>query len=294
MVDKPEGPTSHDVVAVARRALATREIGHTGTLDPMATGVLVLVAGRATRLARFLSGAEKAYDVTVRLGVETDSGDRTGVVIGEHSVHPADPGLPAVRDALDGLTGTREQLPPPLSAKRLGGVRAYTLARAGADVPVRPVVVTLFEAAIVGYEPPWLRLSVRCSAGFYVRALARDLGRRLGCGASLDALRRTVNGEFALSRSVPLDVLAADPAAARAALIGIDDLLPGLASARLNETGTRKARHGNDISPADVVGALPLVEGDQAMRLVDEGGRLVAIARRAGQPGLLHPAVVLQ
>lgn len=257
VVDKPEGPTSHDVVAVARRALGVRQVGHAGTLDPMATGVLVLMVGSATRLARFLSDQPKAYDATILLGVETDSGDRTGQVVSRAAAGTSWPDPGAVRDALGRLHGTHEQLPPAHSAKWVGGARAYTLARAGATVPVRAASVTLHDASIVSYEPPRLRLAIRCSAGFYVRALARDLGRMLGCGATLEALRRTGSADFTLEQAVALDILASGREAAWQHLVPMERLLPRLPAARLTPTGERKARHGNDLSAADLEGTPP-------------------------------------
>jgi len=294
VVDKPEGPTSHDVVAVARRALGVRQVGHAGTLDPMATGVLVLMVGSATRLARFLSSQPKAYDATILLGVETDSGDRTGRVISRAAPEASWPEPGTVRVALGSLRGTFEQLPPAHSAKWVGGERAYTLARAGAEVPVRAVSVTLHDASIVAYEPPRLRLAIRCSAGFYVRALARDLGRMLGCGGALEALRRTESADFTLDEAVPLDLLVSEPGAARERLIAMDRLLPGFPAVRLTAAGERKARHGNDLSAADLAGAAPPCPRGGMVRLLAADGRLVGLARPAAPPAVLHPAVVLQ
>ena len=294
VIDKPEGPTSHDVVAVARRALGARQVGHAGTLDPMATGVLVLMVGSATRLARFFADASKDYDASLRLGIETDSGDRTGTVTARAAEGSAWPDLDAVREALGRLREATSQLPPALSAKRIGGARAYDLARAGADVPVKPAAVALHEADVVACDPPRLELRVRCSAGFYVRALARDLGRLLGCGACLDTLRRTRSGEFSLAQAVPLDLLAGDPPAAARRLVPLDRLLPHLPVARLTEAGARKALHGNDLGPGDVAGSGGAWPAGQAVRLVDLDGVLLGIARPAAPPAVLHPAVVLR
>ncbi len=293
VIDKPEGPTSHDVVAVARRVLGTRQVGHAGTLDPMATGVLVLMAGSATRLARFFSDEPKAYDATIRLGLETDSGDRTGTVVASAST-AAWPARTEVEAAIDRLRAAEEQVPPALSAKWVGGARAYTLARSGAEVPVRAAAVTLHQGRVVSYDPPLVRLALRCSAGFYVRALARDLGRLLGCGACLEALRRTASADFTLADAVTLDQLVGDPGAAASRLVPMNRLLPRLPAARLTPAGERKARHGNDLTADDLVGPPPALGPGGTARLLAGDGRLVAIARPAPAPAVLHPAVVLQ
>jgi tRNA pseudouridine55 synthase len=294
VVDKPDGPTSHDVVAVARRALRARQVGHAGTLDPMATGVLVLMVGSATRLARFFSDQPKSYDAILRLGLETDSGDRTGAVVARAPEGTAWPDAVVVREALDRLRGTLEQRPPALSAKWVAGARAYTLARAGAEVPVRAVPVTLHEAEVGPYDPPLLRLSIRCSAGFYVRALARDLGRLLGCGACLEALRRTASADFVEGDAVPLDLLVRDPEAAAARLVPLDRLLLRFPAARLSASGERKARHGNDLLEGDLADPAPACPAGGVVRLVAGDGRLMGLARPAAPPAVLHPAVVLQ
>lgn len=294
VVDKPEGPTSHDVVAVARRALRTRQVGHAGTLDPMATGVLVVMVGAATRLARFFSDEPKAYDATLRLGLETDSGDRTGAVVARAPEGAPWPGREAVEEALERLRAAAEQVPPALSAKWVAGERAYTLARAGADVPVRAAPVTLHEARILEYEPPRLHLALRCSSGFYVRALARDLGRLLGTGGCLEALRRTASADFTVAEAVSLDLLVREPEAAAARLVGLDRLLPRLPEARLTPSGERKARHGNDLGAGDLAGPVPACPAGGVVRLVAGNGRLMGLGRPAAAPAVLHPAVVLQ
>src|SRR3954453_19276487 len=216
VVDKPIGPTSHDVVARVRRILGERRIGHTGTLDPLATGVLPLVIGRATRLARFLSASDKTYEAEVTLGLATDSGDKEGRTVGVPYAG-ALPGPAAVEQALGQFRGSFLQRPPALSAKKIGGVRSYALARqarfaqggpaaAGdvsttrepAAVVLDPVTVTVSRLEILNYGAPTLLLRIVCSAGFYVRSLARDLGEALGTGGHLTALRRTASGRLAV------------------------------------------------------------------------------------------------
>jgi tRNA pseudouridine55 synthase len=252
------------------------------------------MVGAATRLARFLAEGQKGYDAGMRLGVETDSGDRTGTVVAQAPPGRPWPSLPAVCDALLGLGGTRDQVPPAFSAKWVDGSRAYTLARAGADVAVRPASVTLHEARVTAYDPPRLRLAIRCSAGFYVRALARDLGRLLDCGAFLEDLRRTGSADMTLARAVSLDLLVEEPGEAARRMVPLEDLLPHLPAARLAETGERKARHGNDLAAGDCVEPAPALPPGTHVRLFSREGRLVAIATAAGPGGVLHPAVVLQ
>ncbi len=293
VIDKPEGPTSHDVVTAVRRILGVRQVGHTGTLDPMATGVLALVIGRATRLAPFLSGREKAYDARVRLGIATDTWDRTGSVVSQLAAGAPLPLPTAIEEAIGGLLGERDQAPPPFSAKRIEGVRAYQLARQGREVPVQAARVTLHEATVRSIDLPFVDLGLRCSPGFYVRSLADQLGRRLGCGACLESLRRTATGDLTLEGSVTLETLARAPEEALWRLIPLDRALPELPLVILTPAGARRALHGNDVGAEGDIQAGGEA-GAAALRLVDPAGRLLAIARPGPRPGTLHPAVVLK
>jgi tRNA pseudouridine55 synthase len=305
LVDKPAGPTSHDVVARARRILNERRIGHTGTLDPFASGVLPLVIGRATRLARFLSASDKTYEAIVRLGVATDSGDVDGTPIGD-PYQGALPTRAAIDRALDAFRGTFLQQPPALSAKKIGGRRSHRLARArGAHRPAEetsplparvPVTAAIELAAMKGDT---VTLIVQCSAGFYIRSLANDLGAALGTGAHVVALRRTRSGDLMLDVAIPLADLEQDPSRAAAAVIPMSKMLPGLARVVLTPEGVRRTAHGRDLGPADFAtgtthSALePSALQAPAVRLVDSAGELVAIAERSAGSGLLHPSVVL-
>ena len=294
VVDKPAGPTSHDVVAVARRALACRKVGHLGTLDPAATGVLPLVVGRATRLAPLFSDAGKQYDAVIRLGLETDTGDLGGAVVGgRDAADPDSPGPPpptgAVEEAAARFVGSQLQRPPAVSAKKIGGVRAYELARRGRPAAPAPVRVTVDALDVLSIDGPRVRCRIACSAGFYVRALARDLGEALGCGGCLETLRRERHGRFTLADAVPLDRLVKEGAGTAARLIPIDDLLPELPGVVLTDRGTRRAAHGNPIAPPDIA---PAAESAERVRLVDADGRLLAIAEPA-DGGVLHPRIVL-
>ncbi len=299
IVDKPAGPTSHDVVAVARRALACRKVGHLGTLDPLATGVLPLVVGRATRLASLFSGATKQYDAVVRLGLTTDTGDVGGSVIGGRdagdpaATSPA-PSAGAIEEAAAGFVGSYLQRPPAVSAKKIAGVRAYDLARRRRPAEPAPVRVTVDALTVLSIDGARVRCRIACSSGFYVRALARDLGEALGCGACLEALRRERHGRFTLFGAVPLARLVDEGAAAAASLIALDELLPELPGVVVNERGARRAAHGNPLGPPDIEpardGTLPAPAA--RIRVLDAGGRLLAIAEPLAG-GVLHPKIVL-
>jgi tRNA pseudouridine55 synthase len=314
VVDKPVGPTSHDVVARVRRILGERRIGHTGTLDPLASGVLPLVIGRATRLARFLSGADKTYEAEVTLGIATDSGDREGHAVG--APYPgALPGHGEVEQALERFRGSFLQRPPALSAKKIGGVRSYTLARQGrigragqpaasaGDAPApngaasaapQAVTVSVSRLEILSYRPPTLLLRVTCSAGFYVRSLARDLGEALGIGGHLSALRRTASGGLTLHEAIALadlDDRGAGRQRAREAAIPISRMLTELPGASLTLEGVRRAVHGRELG-ADAF-STPVAAGDRFVRLLDPEGNLVGVGEPGSAAGVLHPAVVL-
>jgi tRNA pseudouridine55 synthase len=301
VVDKPAGPTSHDVVARARRALGISRIGHTGTLDPLATGVLPLVVGRATRLAQFLSGDEKEYDAGIRLGLATPTYDADGRLFtdpatGEPALSEPPPPAPAgidagqIEAALGRFTGTYFQSPPPFSAKKIGGMPAYKLARRNQPVDIRPVEVTVSSLRLARYAGGLACVSVTCSAGFYVRSLAHDLGELLGCGAHLETLRRTRAGDFTVSHAVPLAEVERMGIAAAGHLIAMSALLPLLPPVVVNDAGARRAAHGNALAPADLAG--PAARLGPRVRVLDAQGTLLGIAEPAAG-GLLHPVVVL-
>lgn len=308
VIDKPVGPTSHDIVACARRALGISRVGHTGTLDPNASGVLPLVLGRATRLAQFLSGREKEYVATVRFGARTDTYDAVGTVVADGLPVPA---RAEVEAALAAFRGTIEQVPPPHSAKKVDGVRAYKRARAAAPVALRAVTVTVSRLELLSMEGAEARLHVECSAGFYVRSLAHDLGAALGTGALLQALTRTRAGAFGLDAAVGLSVLTPERRdEAVAAVRSMDGLLPELPAVHLTAAGTRRARHGQPLEPADWTRVLspagitagPDTAKDDAgadvteassVRLIDPDGHLLGLARPGPVAGSLHASIVL-
>ena len=218
LVDKPAGMTSHDVVQEVRRIYGERSIGHLGTLDPFATGLLVLLLGRATRLANFLDTEPKVYEATVTFGAETDTDDSTGTVIRT----AAPPAEAAIRSAVRSLTGTISQLPPAYSAKSVDGTRAYDAARKGEPLDLRPVDVTVHSWEIRGLTADTLSATVTCSGGTYIRALARDLGRLTSSAAHLSALRRIRVGPFEMADAATLEKLADAPARVRALRVVAD------------------------------------------------------------------------
>ncbi|MET0555016.1 MAG: tRNA pseudouridine(55) synthase TruB [Vicinamibacteria bacterium] len=292
VVDKPVGPTSHDVVDAVRRALGLRRVGHTGTLDPFASGVLPVCVGQATRLARFLTDGEKAYRARVRLGFATDTDDLTGTPLGEPRAVGVDDA--AIRAACARLVGTLPQVPPSFSAKKVDGRRSYELARAGLAVPREAVVVTVHAIDLVARAGDALEIEVRCAAGTYVRALARDLGAMLGTGAHLTELRRARSGGFGLEAAVPLDRVG-DAASLRP----LDALLPEWPSVRVGARGAEAIGFGRPLT-RELTDA-PWPEDATHVRVLAEEGTLLAIAvpRAPSVPGSalpvpasLHPEIV--
>jgi tRNA pseudouridine55 synthase len=264
-VDKPAGPTSHDVVARARRVLGERSIGHTGTLDPFATGLLVLLVGKGTRVARFLDGLAKTYLATARLGQRTATDDLTGEPVG-----PAHQGtLPdreQVRKALDGFLGAQSQTPPAYSAKRQDGERAYARARRGESVELAPAAVTVYGAELVAVEGAEVTFRVTVSTGTYVRALARDLGERLGVGAHLTALRRESIGSLRVEDALPLDDLGPETP-----LWPLGAVLSHLPRVALDDAGRLDVGHGRAV-PGVVVGTAVLLAGNEVIAVAEGDG----------------------
>ena len=210
LVDKPAGITSHDVVDIARRAYDERSIGHLGTLDPFATGLLILLLGRATRLATFIPNEPKVYEATMHFGEETDTGDYTGDVIRTADL----PARERVLQAISSLTGRIDQIPPEFSAKKIAGAPAYRAARAGEKVSLPAVPVVVHEWSILALADDEVRVAITCGGGTYIRALARDLGRLSGSAAHLTSLRRLRSGEFDIADAVTIADLRSDPAPA--------------------------------------------------------------------------------
>jgi tRNA pseudouridine55 synthase len=288
IVDKPEGWTSHDVVGKLRRIAGTKRIGHLGTLDPIATGVLPLVIGTATRLARFYTASEKIYETVIRFGFATDTYDRAGVPV-------ADP-VPVTldRDRLERelvrYIGVIQQVPPPVSAKKIGGVPAYKLVRQNKPVELAAVEVEIYEARLMSVETDTASLLIRCSSGTYVRSIAHELGQALGCGAHVHALRRTRSGEFDIAQSRTIEALEALRAedALLQVLIPAAELLPAFPLVRVDPLTAGQIRQGRDFhsSPFHVP------RNSKHVKAVDEYGSLVAIGELRA-PNLYHPSVVM-
>jgi tRNA pseudouridine55 synthase len=275
LVDKPAGMTSHDVVAIVRRASGESRIGHAGTLDPFATGLLVLLLGRATRLLPYLNGEPKTYEASIRFGSETDTDDATGAPTATAAV----PTLAAIEGALPSLTGAIDQVPPAYSAKQVGGQRAYRAARAGAPLTLDPVQITVHDWTITGWEDDTLSVRIRCSGGTYIRALARDLGRAAGGAAHLATLRRVASGPYTVDAATSVESI-------KGGALPVASPLPGLAGCvadRIDPDAVERVVRGLTV-PAGVTG--------ERGALLDGDGVLVAVAERQGDAW--QPRVVLR
>ena len=312
IIDKPAGMTSHDVVALVRKTIGERRVGHTGTLDPFATGVLVLLVGRATRLAQFLSGAEKEYEAMIRLGYATDTGDITGARVlseppavagGPHAKAQSPQSLneETIEAALASLRGEIEQTPPMYSAKKIAGKKLYQLARRGEEVERKAVGVTVSQFEALPSDGPLLKTNndgtsdlfvrVVCSAGTYVRTLAESVGEQLGLGAHLSKLRRTRAGQFKIADAITLDRLndVAQTRSVDQVLISPNEALAYLPFICLSEDDVSGTLHGIDL-PIDRALALDWAE-HQPVRLGDMNGELIAVG--IYQQGAIHPSVVI-
>lgn len=301
VIDKPTGLTSHDVVARVRHILHERRIGHTGTLDPFATGVLVLLLGNSTRLAQFLTGEDKEYDAIIRLGYATDTGDRTGTPIdGPRGASFGNWSEQEIETALGSLRGWIDQVPPMYSAKKREGRKLYELARRGETVDREPVRVCIHEFTAIKPDGQLfknnqdgtvdLRARVVCSSGTYVRTLAEDFGKRLSVGAHLAELRRVRVGDFDIDGAATLDDLKTGFAeeALGALLVPPNAALSRLALVHLSAQDVRNAIHGREVK----------VEGSEwpdgeNVKMCDAGEQLIAIGRYDAGTQLLHPHVVL-
>ncbi|MBI4472222.1 MAG: tRNA pseudouridine(55) synthase TruB [Acidobacteria bacterium] len=274
IIDKPEGLTSHDVVQRIRKMFKTSKVGHLGTLDPMATGVLPVCIGKGTRLGQFLPNSPKEYIGEIRFGFSTTTYDRQGTITG--SEQPVTVTRAEIEQAMAGMTGEIEQIPPPFSAKKLGGVPAHKLARRGATVEIAPVKVTVYAFEMTRLELPLMTFRVVCSPGTYIRSLAHDLGRKVGCGAHLTSLRRTRSGDFTEADAVPLQRLSAED------LIPMDQMLASWPRIEVGGTDEDRVVHGNPIPGS---GSIPFA------RIFNKKGEFIALA--SVENGLVRPRLVL-
>jgi tRNA pseudouridine55 synthase len=288
IVDKPREWTSHDVVNKMRRLAGTRKIGHLGTLDPGATGVLPLVIGRATRLAQFFTRNDKTYQGVIHFGYSTGSYDMDGVATSPET--PVTLDRQAVENLLDRFRGEIQQVPPPVSAKKVAGRPAYELARKGQTVELEPVTVKIYELQLLGVEGCEATVLLHCSAGTYVRSIAHDAGQALGCGAFLKSLRRTASGDFNIERARTLEELAALAQEGRLqeALIPAAELLPAFPAELVDTITAGQIRNGRDFR----VSPFQAREGTRYVKAVTPQGELVAIGE-ARLPHVYHPVLVL-
>jgi tRNA pseudouridine55 synthase len=270
-INKPTGMTSHDVVARLRKLLKQRRVGHAGTLDPAADGVLPICVGQGTRVAEYLSESGKAYRAKVTFGVVTDTYDADGTTL--RSANPASLTLPEIETALQQFLGPQMQLPPRYSAIKLQGQPAYKRVRSGEEVTLEPRPITIYQLHVLDWQMPHLTLAVECSKGTYIRSLAFDLGERLGYGAHLSALTRTRSGPFSLAESVTLEQLAEAIAQGKGEqhLFPADKVLDSYPALQLDEATAQRVLHGNafhyDLHPSS-----------ELVRVYDHAGQFLAIA----------------
>ncbi len=284
VIDKPAGITSHDVVSIVRRATGERSVGHLGTLDPMATGVLPLLLGKYTRLAQFFGAAEKQYEGSIRFGYATDSFDADGEPVA--APQPLTQSLDQLRDLATRFHGELDQTPPIFSAKKINGVPAYKLARAGKEAPVKPARITIHEFSLAGLEDETAAFTMHVSSGGYVRSVAQELGVLAGCGAHLASLRRTAAGPFTLAEAITVGELKSiTPEAIEARTIHPRLLLPEMPSVTVDEQVAGRIRNGMQANVPEFSRA-PLVKLFTAQR------DLLAVAKRVAGT-LMQPTVVL-
>ena len=293
IIDKPEGLTSHDVVARVRRALKTKRVGHTGTLDPFATGVLVLLIGKATRLAQFLDKDEKEYEAVIQFGYETDTGDKTGARTAKCRLRNEEIAERLAttdwQNVLSEFRGEIEQIPPMYSAKKQAGKKLYELARQGKEIERKPIKVIVHELEIIddekfGTPHSAVRIRVVCSAGTYIRTLAEDIGRRIGIGAHLTELRRKRAGKFALDESVNVR----DLDASTVKLLPIEEAISHLPEFVLSDERVEKTRNGMTTrTNGNQFGS------DEIVRMVDHKGKLIAIGVNEDDLSEIRPKIVL-
>jgi tRNA pseudouridine55 synthase len=272
-IDKPVGPTSHDIVASARRALGVRRIGHTGTLDPFASGLLLLCVGPSTRLAEYLASQEKSYSATMVLGVATDTDDHLGAAVSESEEWRELPSE-VILSAFAEQTGVLQQVPPQYSAKKIDGERMYDIARRGGVVDLPKVEVTVHRLTVTRVELPEIDFDLDCSTGTYIRSIARDVGASLGVGGHLTALRRTRIGSVGVDDALSLDQLA-DPDAIRDALLPPAAALTGMPRAILADSEVVAVRLGKSVENEAIVDSGPVA-------MVTADGELIAIGERVG------------
>ncbi|HZT68817.1 MAG TPA: tRNA pseudouridine(55) synthase TruB [Terriglobia bacterium] len=295
IIDKPAGMTSHDVVACVRRLLGTRQVGHFGTLDPFATGVLPVSVGKATRFAQFYLKSRKAYEGTIRLGFSTDTYDATGTPTSEEVAVSVE--AETLERLFREFTGRLMQTPPPYSAKRVGGTRAYELARQNKPVKLAPVEVEIYALELLSFDGTRARFAAECSGGTYVRSLAHDIGQKLGCGAHLEGLRRTGVAEFTLERAFTLEQLEEAAREQRVAdcMVSLESLLPDCPELVVRGREEKSVRHGHkfELAQTERFGrGTGRVQAVSVLKIMNPERRLIAVARHVSG-SIYHPDLVL-
>jgi tRNA pseudouridine55 synthase len=306
VMDKPRGKTSHDVVDAVRRIVGFRQIGHLGTLDPLATGVLVLLLGKATRLAQFYIGRRKRYTATIRFGYSTDTYDSVGVANGPDAAPILD--RAEIEKLAAAMTGRFAQTPPPFSAKKIQGKAAYELARKNKPVELKPVEIEVYEFRVTEIDGSRAKVAIESSSGTYIRSIAHDLGQKLGCGAHLEEIARTAVGEFTLDQAVTVEQLAQSAKEGKLAdwVLPLELLLPELPRINVLPIVERQIRHGSkfNIVPAQIqAGTIAMSQGATAeldsgewkpnrLRIFSPENKLIAIAE-AIVPRTYRPILVL-
>lgn len=287
LIDKPPHCTSHDVVNRWRKLAGTKRTGHLGTLDPMATGLLALVTGTATRLAQFFSQEEKTYLAEITFGLVSDTYDADGEIVETGIAVPA---LAAIREALSAFHGRMLQTPPPVSAKKIGGVPAYKLARKGVAVELKPVEIEIKRLEIQGIENGKAEARITSSSGVYIRSIAHDLGQRLGCGALLSRLRRTQIGDFRIEQAKTIEELEslAQTGRLEEAVIPAADLLPQFPAERFAPEIIAQIRQGREFRTSPFV----VPPGAPFVKALSQSGELIALGQLKF-PNVYHPAMVL-
>jgi tRNA pseudouridine55 synthase len=301
LVHKPQKLTSHDVVVQIRKILKIKKAGHFGTLDPLATGLLMIAVGKATRLFPFYVKQDKAYEGDIRLGLATDTYDSYGDPTSEEI--DILPEKSQVIEAIKEFKGEIDQLPPLFSAKKYKGKPMYTLARQNKDIDLTPSKVVIHQFRMIGYEPPFISFMVECSSGTYIRSLAHDLGKKLGCGAHLCRLERTRVGSMHLKDCSSLEEIKtlAEKGKIEEFLLPLETLLSDYPKIILDKKGSILARNGNLITPRNILdlsseinGAEDLKQGGKIIyRVFDKYGKLIALARALPEKNSLHPFLVI-
>ncbi|MFB0566876.1 MAG: tRNA pseudouridine(55) synthase TruB [Candidatus Aminicenantaceae bacterium] len=302
LINKKQGCTSHDVIVEIRKILHIRKIGHFGTLDPLATGLMLVAVGKATRLFPYFSKADKLYNGQIRLGISTDTYDSMGKPISREKKEL--PEKSKILEAIKEFEGAIDQIPPPYSAKKYRGKPLYTLARKEKEFELRPSQVFIHFFKLRKYHPPLLDFEVKCSSGTYIRSLAQDLGQILGCGAHLSTLTRIEVGSFKLSNALSLEEIKKFSGNGRTEhfLIPLEFLLPQFPKIILKETCVPLVKNGNMVSNGDIVRAIHQdssknssisQEQETIFRLFSLDGKLIALAKKIPDKNILHPFLVI-